>query len=129
MCVMKKVLMGVLFVFSASFYASAQNYFVKTLIGRWEDSDGGGIEVVDSSKLFLVYGKEKKPIISYKADFTKSPAWFDFVVQDSTKQLQMKSLLLLQNDGNLKWQVFDDAYRMNDFTPGKGDIVILRRKN
>ena len=127
--VMKKILMGVVLMLFAGFYASAQINSIKTLAGRWENPDGAGIEVVDSSKLFLVYGKEKKPIISYQADFTRSPALFDFVVQDSARQLAMKSLLLLQNDGSLKWQVFEDGYHRDDFTPGKGDIVILRRKN
>jgi hypothetical protein len=111
------------------FAASAQSYSIKNLIGRWESTEGAGLEVIDSSRIFVVYGKERKPILSYKADFSKSPTWFDFVVTDSAQKIStMKSLLFLQNGDTLKWQVFEDGDRPSDFTPGKGDIIILRRK-
>ena len=78
--------------------------------------------------MFITYGKERKPILSYQADFSKTPCWFDFVVQDTVKKLTtMKSLLLLDHDV-LKWQVFDDDTRPADFTADRGDIVIMRRK-
>jgi hypothetical protein len=107
----------------------AQNHSIKNLIGRWESSDGAALEVVDSSRIFIVYGEERKPILSYQADFSKSPMWFDFVVKDSAQKVStMKSLLSLENDNTLKWQVFEDGDRPLNFTPDKGDIVILRRK-
>ena len=109
--------------------ASSQNLSIKNLIGKWQSPDGAGLEVMDSSRIFVVYGKERKPILSYQADFSKSPCWFDFVVKDSAQQvLTMKSLLLLEGDDVLKWEVFEDGERPDDFTTDKGDIVILRRK-
>ena len=52
------------------------------------------------------------------------------MVKDSAQQLStMKSLLLLEGNDVLKWQVFEDGDRPFNFTPTKGNIVILRRKN
>lgn len=127
-CVMKKIWMG-LFVLFFGLSASAQNLSIKNLMGKWESADGAGLEIIDSSRIFVTYGNERKPILSYKADFSKSPCRFDFVVKDTAQKLStMKSLLLLQGNDVLKWQVFDGDDRPADFTPDRGDIVILRRK-
>jgi hypothetical protein len=127
MC-MKMIWMG-LFLLGLSVNAFSQKISIKNLIGRWEATDGAGLEIIDSSRIFVTYGKERKPILSYKADFSKSPYWFDFAVKDTAQVLStMKSLLLLQGNDVLKWQVFEDGDRPSDFTAGKGDIVILRRK-
>lgn len=125
---MKRIWMG-LFVLVTGLSASSQKTSIKNLIGQWQTADGAGLEIIDSSRIFITYGNERKPILSYQADFSRIPFWFDFVVKDSAQQLStMKSLLLLQSDGALKWQVFEDDDRPSNFTPGKGDIVILRRK-
>ncbi|HWI89738.1 MAG TPA: hypothetical protein VNT20_00630 [Flavisolibacter sp.] len=125
---MKKVWISLLVsLFSLS--AFSQNLSIKSLIGKWETSDGAGLEIIDSSRIFVTYGNDRKPILSYKADFSKSPCWFDFVVKDTAQKLStMKSLLLLQSNDVLKWQVFDDDDRPADFTADRGDIIILRRK-
>jgi len=135
--IMKNIWMGILILLvslnassqTLSFNASPQIASIKNLIGRWETTDGAGLEIIDSSRIFVTYGKERKPILSYKADFSKSPCWFDFVVKDTAQKLStMKSLLLLENGDILKWQVFEDDDRPSNFTEDKGDIVILRRK-
>jgi hypothetical protein len=106
----------------------AQTTSIKDLTGRWETTDGAGLEIIDSARIFLTYGKERKPILSYRADFSKSPCWFDFVVKDSAqKLLTMKSLLLPEGDV-LKWQVFEEGERPADFAANRGDVVILRKK-
>ena len=126
--IMKTIWMG-LFVVLFNLSASSQTTCIKNLIGKWETSDGAGLEIVDSTKIFVVYGNERKPVLSYKADFSKSPCWFDFVVTDTAqKPSTMKSILLLQGNDVLKWQVFDDDDRSADFAADKGEIVILRRK-
>jgi hypothetical protein len=108
--------------------AWSQEVSIKDLVGRWETSDGAGLEIIDSSRIFVTYGKERKPILSYQADFSKTPCWFDFVVKDTVQKLTtMKSLLLLDHDV-LKWQVFDDGDRPADFTADRGDVVVMRRK-
>jgi|SRR5215204_2554318 len=118
-----------LLAFSLTMTCYAQNYSLQNLVGKWESPDGGGIEATDTTKIFLVYGTEKKPILSYKADFSKSPCWFDFVVKDGDKNLNLKSLLLFVNNDLLQWQVFYDDVRPSGFTNEKGDMVYLKRKN
>jgi hypothetical protein len=125
---MKSIWMGLFFLI-AGLAASAQKRSIKDLIGKWQSADGAGLEVIDSSRIFITYGKERKPILTYTTDFSKTPYWFDFVVKDSAQQLSaMKSLLLFQDNDVLKWEVFEDGDRPLDFTADKGDIVILRRK-
>ena len=124
---MKTFLSG-LVMLMLSIPAFSQTTCIKDLVGRWETTDGAGLEIIDSSRMFVTYGSERKPILSYKADFSKSPCWFDFVVKDTAQKLStMKSLLLLDHDV-LKWQVFDGDERPVNFAADKGDIVILRRK-
>ncbi len=123
---MKTFFLGLLL--ALHFSASSQTLSIKNLIGRWESPDGAGLEILDSSRIFLVYGAERKQILTYKADFSKTPCWFDFTVKDSAQNLStLKSLLFLEKDA-LKWQVFVDDERPANFTTDKGDIVILRRK-
>ena len=125
---MKKILMGLSIVF-LSLNAWSQNLSIKNLVGRWETADGAGLEIIDSSRIFLTYGEERKPILTYDANFSKSPCWFDFVVKDSAQKLsKMKSLLLLEGNDVLKWQVFEDGERPVNFVSDRGDIVIFRRK-
>lgn len=124
---MKNIWMG-LFVLLLDANTSAQNTSIQSLVGRWQTEDGAGLEIIDSSRIFVTYGKERRPILSYKADFSKSPCWFDFVVKDTAQQLStIKSLLFLDKDV-LKWQVFEDGDRPSDFATDKGDIVLMRRK-
>ena len=124
---MKNICMG-LFVLLLDANTSAQNTSIQSLVGRWQTEDGAGLEIIDSSRIFVTYGKERRPILSYKADFSKSPCWFDFVVKDTAQQLStIKSLLFLDKDV-LKWQVFEDGDRPSDFATDKGDIVLMRRK-
>ena len=124
---MKNIWMG-LFVLLLGANTSAQNSSIQSLVGRWQTEDGAGLEIIDSSRIFVTYGKERRPILSYKADFSKSPCWFDFVVKDTAQQLStIKSLLFLDKDV-LKWQVFEDGDRPSDFATDKGDIVLMRRK-
>jgi len=130
---MKKILMGLIMVLIglnafAQTSTSAQTITLKNLVGRWETADGAGLEILDSSRIFVIYGKDRKPILSYQADFSRTPYWFDFTVKDTAQKLStMKSLILLDNDV-LKWQVFEDGNRPANFAADRGDIVILRRK-
>lgn len=114
-------------------FVFAQSASFEKLIGKWEavdaDSKSGRLEVYDSSTIYLAYGMDKKPITSFKADFSKSPVWFDFVVSDSADDIALKSILLFINDNLLQWQVFqEDAKRSTHFTEDKGEIIYLRRK-
>jgi hypothetical protein len=125
---MKHYILGLLACFVFSTGSFGQNLSWKNLTGRWEGADGGGIEVVDSSKVYLIYGDQRKQLSSYKVDFSKSPAWFDFTVTDSSQTTSVRSLLLLVNDDLLKWQVFEDDNRPVHFSSDNGDLLYLRRK-
>ena len=111
---------------------SAQSRDIQQLIGKWEAVDSenqkGGLEVVDSSTIYLVFGTEKKRIASYKADFTKSPVWFDFVIKDESNTLQLKSLILFVNDDLIQWQVSESDVRPANFSQTNGEMMYLRRK-
>lgn len=110
----------------------AQNKSFKNLVGVWEavdsENQSGGLEIIDTQKIYLVYGKERKPVTSCTFDFSKSPNWFDFAVADSTGIMKLKSLLLFVNDDLIQWQVFDGEARPAHFSEQTGQMVYLRRK-
>lgn len=110
----------------------AQGRSFQNLVGAWEavdsENQSGGLEFVDTQKIYMVYGKERKPITACTFDFTKSPSWFDFSVVDSSGIMKLKSLLLFVNDDLIQWQVFDGDVRPAYFTEAQGQMVYLRRK-
>ncbi|HEX2607677.1 MAG TPA: hypothetical protein VHK91_09875 [Flavisolibacter sp.] len=108
---------------------NAQQLSLQNLIGKWEAPEGGGLEVMDSAHIYLTYGTDKKQVVSYSFDFSKTPAWFDFSVKDSATTIHMKSLLLFNTADEVQWQVFEDGVRPVQFSTDKGDaILILKRK-
>ncbi len=127
---MKKVMLAVF-----SFLICAQTIgqrSIQSLVGSWEAvraaNEGGGLEVVDSATLYLVYGDQKKKITSYKADFTQSPVRFDFAVKDSTETINLKSLIEFINNDMIKWQLFEGDAMPVHFVNDRGEILYLRRK-
>jgi hypothetical protein len=102
------------------------------LVGRWEavdsENQGIGLEVKDSSEIYIVYGSEKKRISVYKADFSKNPAWFDFTIKDSGQLVHLKTLINFVNDDLVQWQLFEGENRPEHFTEKEGEILYLRRK-
>jgi len=123
------VLLTCLFSFNDAF---AQNKSFQNLIGKWEAVDSqnqrGGLEVIDSANVYLVYGNDRKRIADYKADFSKTPAWFDFTIRDESGTMQLKSLILFVNEDLIQWQVFESAIRPAHFTQNDGEMMYLRRK-
>lgn len=130
---MKLRILMIIFLAFLQIFAFAQSASFSKLIGKWEavdaDNKTGRLEVLDSSKIFLSYGQEKKPVTSFKADFSKSPVWFDFTVANDSNKIKIKSILVFINDNLVQWQVFKgDAVRPAHFTEDKGEIIYLRRK-
>jgi hypothetical protein len=123
---MKNLGCVLVFALMLSLSSAAQKYSLKNLVGRWESADGAGIEVIDSSKIFLLYKGDKKQVISFESNFSKTPCWFDFTVTDSADNISMKSLLLFVNDDLVQWQIFDSD-RPANFSADKGNMVYLRR--
>ena len=112
--------------------AVAQNRNFKDLVGKWEavdsDNNSGGLEIEDSIKIYLVYGDERKQIVSFKTDFQKSPARFDFTIKNGTESFELRSLIQFINDDLLQWQVFEDDVQPAHFKENEGTLVYLRRK-
>jgi hypothetical protein len=127
-----KEIFTLLLAFACSTTLWAQGRSFQNLVGVWEavdsENQSGGLEFIDSVKIYLVYGKERKPVSSCTFDFTKSPSWFDFTVADSSGLMKLKSLLLFVNEDLIQWQVFDGEARPAYFTEDKGQMVYLRRK-
>lgn len=101
----------------------------QSLEGRLEVKDSKkahGLEMtVDTGKIFLVFGKEQKPLVSFQADFSKLPAWFDFTLKDTAGNIKLQSLLHISNDNQILWQLFEGT-KPNRIVTGWGEI--LRRK-
>jgi len=128
---MKKILM-VLAIAFFSLKGSSQKKNLIDLVGHWEvvgdTSNRASLDVVDSSTIILTYNGEKKKILDYKIDFSKSPIWFDFSTPgDSSSVISVKSLIEIMNDNTIKWQLFLDEERTPYFTASKGESFYLRK--
>ena len=127
-----KMLMLVLLVVSFSFNKTvAQGRNPLFLAGPWKTvqspNAGGGIEVVDTSKINLFFGKEHKPLVSFQADFSRSSAWLDLTVKDTAGNVRLQSLLQVIDEGLIQWQLFDST-RTNHPASARGEIIFLRRR-
>ena len=115
------------------FSANSQVKKFKDIIGLWdiagEQNAGASLQIIDSATIVLTYMGEKKSIIDYKIDFTKSPIWFDFSTKDSTSTLRVKSLLQIIGDDMIKWQLFIEEDRPNHFSSAKGELFYLKKSN
>ena len=109
----------------------AQSKSFSNLVGRWEvlgdQITGSGLVVADSSNIILTYNGEKKKIHTYALDFSKSPIWFDFTVQENDSMVKVQSLLELIDSTHLKWQLFLNETRTEKFTPAKGEFFYLKK--
>ena len=128
---MKRVLIALVLFLSFS-DVTAQRRVFGHLVGRWESVDesnaSGGLEVVDSTKIFIVFGDQRKQITDYRLDLSRTPAQFDFIIKDSTGILTMKSLIHFVSDDVVQWQVFEGKSRPYYFASERGHLMYLRRK-
>jgi len=107
--------------------AQAQSISWTELRGKWVSDSGEGLEIADSSNVYLLYKGERKSVSGCTANLSNSPCWFDFSVKDSSEQIQVRSLLQRMNNDTIRWQVFEGD-RPSGFDPSRGDILVLRRK-
>jgi hypothetical protein len=125
---MKKVIVALALFLSMNVVVNAQTkYNFDNLKGSWRNSNGAGLDIVDSNTIYIVYGTQKKLVTNCKADFSKSPVWLDMAVKDDKKVTTLKSLLLFVNDDLIQWQVFDSETRPAYFSMDKGDMLFLKR--
>jgi hypothetical protein len=127
---MKTVIIAVCILLFTSPEIAAQKRTTQDLQGVWEamgKNKSGGLQFVDSTKIYLVYGTHKMQVIQWHADFSKTPAWIDFTVEDSTREIRLKSLLQFIDDDLIQWQIFYEGARPVIFASGRGDMVYLRK--
>lgn len=128
---MKRIILATLIVTFFGITGFGQQKKLQDLIGRWEivgeQNTGACLEVIDSSTMVLIYNGEKRKIMDYKIDFSKSPIWFDFSTGDSSSIVTVKSLLEIVNDTTIKWQLFMEEDRTAHFSSSKGELFYLRK--
>lgn len=110
----------------------SQQKNLKDLVGHWEivgdTNNTASLDVVDSNTIILTYNGEKKKVLDYKIDFTRSPIWFDFSTpDDSASVMTIKSLIEIMNNNMIKWQLFLDEERTPYFSSSKGELFYLRK--
>lgn len=125
---MKKVIVALVLFLTTGVVADAQKkYDFESLKGSWRNSSGAGLDIMDSNTIFIVYGSQRKQVTRSRADFSKSPVWFDLAVKDSSHMVTLKSLLLFVNEDLIQWQVFDSETRPAYFSTTRGDMLFLKR--
>lgn len=125
---MKTVIVALVFFLAVTEAVQAQKkYSFENLKGSWRNKSGAGLDIVDSNTIYIVYGEQKKLVSKSRADFSKSPVWFDLAVKDSNNVKTLKSLLLFVSEDLLQWQVFDSDTRPAYFSTERGDMLFLKR--
>lgn len=130
---MKRILILCTSLFILSGFSFAQNRNIENLMGSWEcidqKNDRGSFEFLDSSKVYFTYNGEKKEVISYKVDFSKTPYWFSLTLKDDKETIDIRSFLYFIDDNNIKWEVVlvDEAGK--NLSDNSSEVVMLRRKS
>jgi hypothetical protein len=126
----KLVLVAVSWVLGITVAFSQPKKF-QDIVGKWdiagEQNTGATLEIIDSTNIVLTYMGEKKKILDYRIDFSKSPIWFDFTTQDTASIVNVKSLLEVVNESMIKWQLFVDEERPSHFSSSKGELFYLTK--
>jgi hypothetical protein len=125
---MKKIIViSVLFLLTAKGQAQKVNF--KDIAGNWEvvGEQNASLNIIDSSTIEFTYLGEKKRILNYSIDLSKSPCWLDFSAADSASVFHVKSLMQKVGDDVLKWQLFIDEERSPHFTSNKGEVFYLKK--
>ena len=111
----------------------SQNRNIENLMGSWEcidqKDDRGSFDFIDSSKVYFTYMGEKKQVVNYKVDFSKTPYWFSLTLKDENETIEIKSFLYFIDDNNIKWEVVlvdEGGKNLND---NSTEVVMLRRKS
>ena len=130
---MKQVLILCISFLTITGFSFAQNRNIENLMGSWEctdqKNDHGSFEFLDSSKVYFTYMGEKKQVVNYKVDFSKTPYWFSLTLKDEKETIEIKSFLYFIDDNNIKWEVVlvdEDGKSLSD---NSSEVVMLHRKS
>lgn len=132
---MKKI---ILFLVALVLFATAPSYVYgqtkspRDLLGKWEGSDDQGnkgiLEFTGTDKVVMyVAGQHIQPSL-YKADFSKNPIPLDVIIFLGGENKVVKNLVQFTDNNTLKWQVFPDGNRPENFTNGPVPAIVLKRK-
>src|SRR4029078_6361628 len=93
---MKKIFIILLLVITSnSSWSQTKTY--TDIIGKWEGKDDtekfGRIEKIYSPSVLLEIPGEDIPKGTYKVDFSKSPIWFDVIINDGHREMILQGLL------------------------------------
>lgn len=115
------------------FHASSQIKITDKLIGTWEGIDSaqerGSIVFKSDSIMLLVLSPTETIECKFQIDTSKSPMYFDIIVEEDGEIRTMESLVLFVNNDTIKWEIFFDRARTPNFTAeASADIVLLQRK-
>lgn len=113
--------------------ATAQSKITDKLIGTWEGIDSaqerGSIIIKSDGIMHLVLSPTESIECKYQIDTTKSPMYFDIIVEEEGEVRTMKSLVLFVDNDIIKWEIFLDRERTPNFTSeASEDIILLHRK-
>ena len=131
---MKKIFIILLLVITSnSSWSQTKTY--TDIIGKWEGEDDtekfGRIEIIDSTSVLLEIPGEDIPKGTYKVDFSKSPIWFDVIINDGHREMILKGLLSFLDKDTMRWQVNYEGIRKTKFqedTEETKSIILKRSK-
>lgn len=100
---------------------------VNDLTGRWRNSKGNGLDIMDSNTVYIVHGDQRKLASATVSGLRKSTANFDLTVKDSARAVTLKGLLMMLNDDTLQWQIFDSETKPVSYSYRKSDMLFMKR--
>jgi hypothetical protein len=124
---MKKMIVALSLLVSLTVFSQTKQYGFKNLVGTWRNSNGTGLDVVDSNTIYIVNGSQRKLASASLSNFSKNPVSLNLSVKDSSRAVTLKSLLLFVNDNMLQWQVFDAGTKPVSFRYDRGDMLFLKK--
>jgi hypothetical protein len=125
--VMKKMLVVLSLFVSLTVFSQRERYSFKNAVGTWRNSNGIGLDVVDSNTVYIVNGENRKLAAVTWQNTTMNPFTLYLSVKDSSKTIVLKTLLLLVSDDMVQWQIFDSETKPASFGYNKGDMLYLKR--
>ena len=116
-----------LFASLAGWTQTTADLSINDLVGTWRNSKGNGLDIVDSTTVYIVHGSQRKLASATVSDVQKNPVDFTLTVKDSTKSITLKGVLLVVSDDILQWQVFDSDTRPVSYSFHKRDMLFMKR--
>jgi hypothetical protein len=108
-------------------HSLSQGWSLRDFIGTWRAANGAGLEIKDSSQIFILFNEDRKRVEKVNFDFSKNPGRLNFEVKDSGAVIHLNTLFQFVTKDLIQWQIFEGESPAN-FTASHGELVYLRRK-